>query len=74
MAWYSFYLAIRLVAYNNFIKRPGPTQQTQNICIAFIQNRPNVLDVGPTLHKSNTNVLYLVGRAIPLHILGLIVS
>ena len=26
-------------------------QQTQNICIAFIQRRPNVFDVGPTLYK-----------------------
>ena len=25
------------------------TQQTQNICITFIQRRPNVFDVGPTL-------------------------
>ena len=27
------------------------TQQTQNICITFIQRRPNVFDVGPTLYK-----------------------
>ena len=27
------------------------SQQTQNICITFIQRRPNVFDVGPTLHK-----------------------
>ena len=28
-----------------------PAQQTQNICITFIQHRPNVFDVGPTLYK-----------------------
>ena len=28
-----------------------PAQQTQNICITFIQRRPNVYDVGPTLYK-----------------------
>ena len=27
------------------------SQQTQNICIAFVQRRPNVFDVGPTLYK-----------------------
>ena len=26
-------------------------QQTQDICITFIQRRPNVFDVAPTLHK-----------------------
>ena len=26
-------------------------QQTQEICITFIQRRPNVFDVGPTLHN-----------------------
>ena len=26
-------------------------QQTQDICITFIQLRPNVFDAGPTLHK-----------------------
>ena len=26
------------------------TQQSQNICITFIQRRPNVFDVGPTLY------------------------
>ena len=26
-------------------------QQTQDICITFIQRRPNVFDVGPTLQK-----------------------
>ena len=36
-------------------------QQTQNICIPFIQRRPNVVDVGPTLYKCYTNVLCLLG-------------
>ena len=38
------------------------TQQTQNICITFIQRWPNVFDVGPTLYKCYTNVLCLLGR------------
>ena len=37
------------------------TQQTQNICITFVQRRPNVFDVGPTLYKCHTNVLCLLG-------------
>ena len=37
------------------------TQQTQNICIPFIQRRPNVFDAGPTLYKCYTNVLCLLG-------------
>ena len=39
------------------------SQQTQNICITFtwfIQRRPNVFDVGPTLYKCYTNVLCLL--------------
>ena len=37
------------------------SQQTQNIYITFIQRRPNVFDVGPTLYKCHTNVLCLLG-------------
>ena len=37
-------------------------QQTQNICITFIQRRLNVCDVSPTLYKCYTNVLCLLGR------------
>ena len=33
------------------------TKQTQNICITFVQRRPNVFDVGPTLYKCYTNSL-----------------
>ena len=36
------------------------SQQTQNICITFIQRRPNVFDVGPTLYKCYTNVVCLL--------------
>ena len=36
------------------------TQQIQNICITFIQRRPNVFDVGPTLYKCYANVLRLL--------------
>ena len=34
------------------------------ICITFLQRRPNVFDVGPTLYKCYTNVLCLLGRAV----------
>ena len=34
--------------------------QTQSICITFVQRRPNVFDVGPTLYKYYTNVLCLL--------------
>ena len=37
------------------------TQQTQNICITFIQFWNNVEDVGPTLYKCYTTVLCLLG-------------
>ena len=37
------------------------SQQTQNICITFVQRRPNVFDVGPILCKCYTNVLWLLG-------------
>ena len=43
----------------------GSNQQTQNICITFIQRRPNVFDVGPTLYKCYANVLYLLGNCFP---------
>ena len=38
------------------------SQQTQNICITFVQCWTNVEDVGPTLYKCNTNVSCLLGR------------
>ena len=34
-------------------------RQTQNICIIFIQCRPNVFDLGPTLYKYSTNAFVL---------------
>ena len=37
------------------------TQKTQNICIIFVQRRPNVFDVGSTLYKCYTNALCLLG-------------
>ena len=33
----------------------------RNICITFIQRRPNVFDVGPTLYKCYAILLYLLG-------------
>ena len=48
--------------FNTFFYMLCPTaQQTQNICIPFVQRRPNVFDVGPTLYKCYTNVLCLLG-------------
>ena len=37
----------------------GWVPSKQNICITFVQCRPNVFDVGPTLYKWYTNVLCL---------------
>ena len=37
-------------------------QRFYNVCITFVQRRPNVFDVGPTLYKCYTNVLCLLGR------------
>ena len=37
------------------------TQQTQNICIQFIQSWTNVKDVGPGLYKCCTHFLCLLG-------------
>ena len=36
------------------------TQQTQNICITFVQCCSNVFDIGPTLFKCYINVLCLL--------------
>ena len=42
------------------------TQQAQNICITFVQRRPNVFGVGPTLYKCyrSASVLCLLGSHI----------
>ena len=45
----------------------APPQQTQNICITFIQCWVNVEDVGPTLHKCYTYVLCLLGCCQPTY-------
>ena len=37
------------------------SQQTQNICMTFVQCLTNVDDVGPTLYKCYANVLCLLG-------------
>ena len=44
---------LRLVKYTS--------QHTENICITFVQRRPNVFDVGPALNKCYTNVWCLLG-------------
>ena len=48
-------------ASKNCMTRLLPSQLTQNICITFVQRRPNVFDVGPTLYKCYTKVLCLPG-------------
>ena len=40
---------------------PANTKHLYNICITFVQCRPNVFDVGSTLYKCYTNVLCLLG-------------
>ena len=44
------FMAIGLLA------REINSRQTRNNCITFVQRRPNVFDVGPTLYKCYTNV------------------
>ena len=68
--WYfSLYMYTNTCTYNIYMwvnishSAIGTTQETQNnICITFIQRRPNVFDVGPTFYKCYTNVLFLLGR------------
>ena len=40
------------------------SKQTQNICMTFVQRRPNVYDVGSTLYKCYTNVFCLLSYCI----------
>ena len=50
--------------------RVSVSKQTQNVCIAFVQRRANVKDVGPTLYKCSTGGLCLLGCALyinPFH-------
>ena len=37
------------------------SQQTQNMCITFVQRRPSVKDVGSMFYKCYTNVLCFAG-------------
>ena len=52
------------VIINNYVPMKVPeftiNRQTQNICITFVQRRPNVF-VGPTLCKCYTNISCLLG-------------
>ena len=45
-----------------YICSQAGSQRRQNICITFVQCRPNVEDVEPTLYKCYTNVLCLLGN------------
>ena len=50
------------------LRESPPAQQTQNICITFIQRRPNAFDVGPTLYKVTTSpTLYEVIQMFCVH-------
>ena len=42
-----------------------PNKHNKN-CIAFVQQRPNVFDVGSTSYKCYTNVSSLLGKLLPL--------
>ena len=53
----------------HYTKRWTATQQTETICITFVQRRPNVFDVGPALYKCYTNVLCLLGENRIWHLL-----
>ena len=44
-----------VVSLQNVFSGGTISQQTQNICIAFVQRRPNVFDVGLTLYKLLTS-------------------
>ena len=50
-----------------FFHGEGASQQTQNICITFIQRRPNVIDVDPTLYKVNVIQMFCVCWDIFIH-------
>ena len=44
--------------------RVNQQTQSKSICITCVRHRPNVFDVGPTLYKFYTNVLFLLGEFI----------
>ena len=52
---------IHLQLFKNWDNLGRTSQQTQNIGITFVQRRPNVFDVCPTLYTCYTNVLCLLG-------------
>ena len=56
------YSNLNIYRYSNEADRglPKTSQQTQNICITFIQCRPKDFNVSPTLYKCHTNVLCLI--------------
>ena len=53
-SWTQKVLALHFITDKNLVT----TQQTKNICITFVQCRPNA----PTLYKCYTNVLRLLGK------------
>ena len=55
---FKIYLEYHWALINVFLSH---AQQTQNICIKFLQRLPNVFDVDPTLYKSSTHILCLLG-------------
>ena len=57
-----------------FVHNTVSSQQTQNICITFVQCQPNVFDVNPTLYKWYTHVLCLPGCGPTRYVLDLSVN
>ena len=49
--WKSVNFVVEFRRMNEMVVDDAVSQKTQNICITFIQRRPNVFDVGPTLYK-----------------------
>ena len=60
---YPIYYSVKMTLYicDLAIVHEAMSQQTQNICITFVECWANVEDVGPTLYKYYTNVLCLLG-------------
>ena len=51
----------QIIIFSHMLAELMPSQQTQHIYITFVQCRTNVKDVGPTLHKCYSNVLWSLG-------------
>ena len=50
-----------IVRYTSVHITTHASRQTQNICIIFVQRRPNVFDVGPKLYKCYKKYFVIAG-------------